>query len=215
LYHHVHGDLFQLNPTSAVVVAGGVGFDLRIPLSTYEKLKGGKEAFLFTHFHVREDDFRLFGFATTGERDLFRLLLSVTGVGPSIALASLCALSPEELARAISRGELKVIQTIKGVGRKLAERMVLELRERAGRLLISFAGTGAEGGSPPQGEKGEEGILLTPEAADAVSALITLGFERKKAEEKVEATLRALQKSGPSPGHHPVEQIIKESLRRA
>jgi len=197
-----------------VVVAGGIGFDLRIPLSTYEKLKGKKEAFLFTHFHVREDELKLFGFASPAERDLFRLLLSVTGVGPSIALASLCTLSPQEMARAISLGELKVLQTIKGVGRKLAERMVLELRERASSLLISLDGSSpTKGSSSSKGERSEE-ILRSPEAADAIGALITLGFERKTAEERVAATLVALKGSGSGNDPYPVEQLIKECLRR-
>ena len=102
MYHHLRGQIVELSPTSAVMDVSGVGYDLRIPLSTFDRLKGQKEAHLFTHLHVREDELRLYGFATVAERELFRFLSSVSGVGPSIALAALCTLAPEDIARALA-----------------------------------------------------------------------------------------------------------------
>jgi len=217
VYYQLRGQLIELNPTAAVLDVAGVGYDLRIPLSTYERLKGKKDVCLFTHLHVREDELRLFGFFTTGERDLFRLLLSVTGVGPSTALASLCALTPEDVARAISAGDHKTLQKIKGVGRKLAERLVVELRDRVGALLVllgvdeSRLPAGAQ--RPPQAGPGK---TERPKVAlDAVGALVALGFDRKSAEERVDTVYRQLagpQTAGPTPAVD-LEQLIKASLR--
>lgn len=201
----------SLSPTSAVVEAGGVGFDLRIPLSTYERLKGKKESCLYTHLHVREDDLRLFGFATLEERDFFRLIQSVGGVGPSIALAALCALSPAEVARALVGSDHKTLQKIKGVGRKLAERLILELRDRVGDLALRLGmtevsprpGDLARGGSCPPGR--------LPEDSDAILALIGLGFERREAEARVEEARTALL--GSRSPQTDVESIIKWCLR--
>lgn len=200
--------MLELGPTSLVIECGGVGYDVRIPLSTYERLKRDSEACVYTHFYVREDELRLYGFATTAERDLFRLLLSVNGVGPSIALAALCALSPAELARAVAASDLRVLQRIKGVGRKLAQRLAVELGDRAERLLESLGvaevPAGAEGSTFARS--------ATAAAEDAVAALVTLGFEKKTAEEKVAAALERLRSSG---GETPVgvEALIRESLR--
>lgn len=201
----------SLSPTSAVVEAGGVGFDLRIPLSTYERLKGKTESCLYTHLHVREDDLRLFGFATLEERDFFRLIQSVGGVGPSIALAALCALSPAEVARAVVGSDHKTLQKIKGVGRKLAERLVLELRDRVGDLALRLGmkdvshrpGDLSKGGSRPPGH--------LPADSDAILALVGLGYERREAEARVEEARTALL--GSRPPQTDVESIIKWCLR--
>ena len=211
MYHHIRGELSQLTPALAVVESGGVGFELRIPLSTFERLKGKKEILLFTHLHVREDDLRLYGFATSGERELFRLLLSVAGVGPSIALQSLSALSPEEVVRAIGAGDLKTIQRIKGVGKKLAERLVLELRDRVG----VFGGGSGGGHSGTRGGAGAphsaHRLFGNQDAADAVEALVmSLGFERRNAEEKVIEACERLQAGG---RRADAEALIKECLR--
>ncbi len=210
MYHHLRGDLCDLTPTTAVVEAGGVGFDLRIPISTYERLKGKKEARLFTHLHVREDELRLFGFATTGERDLFRMLLSVTGVGPSIAVAALSALSPADVARSISTGDLKTLQRIKGVGRKLAERLALELRDRVGVILVELGVGGSTAPAPPESVPSRLEALAVPDIADAVLALVGLGFDRKTAQERVLEKLEAIQKSG---RRADAETLIKDCLR--
>ena len=208
MYHHVRGEVLELSPTAVVVETGGIGFDLRIPLSTYRQLKGKTEAMLLTHFHVREDEHRLFGFATTAERDLFRLLLSVSSVGPATALACLCALTPEEVVRAILADDFRTLQRVKGVGRRLAERLALELKERVDSLAKSL------GVAVPQASAARQtglGAAATPEVTDAVLALVSLGFERKKAEERVEETFRSLVGEG---RELDVEGIVKECLRQ-
>lgn len=215
MYHHLRGKLVDLSPTSVVLEASGVGYDLRIPLSTFESLKGRSEAVVFTHLHVREDELRLFGFATKPERELFRFLLSVAGVGPSIALAALCSLAPRELARAISAGESKTLQRIKGVGKKLAERIVLELRDRSEDLLLVLGpadGEAPEGAREGAGDRGAGRKGWPPEAVDAVAALLALGYDRKLAEERVDTTLRSVLARAPGTALA-VEQLIKECLR--
>ncbi|MBI4603897.1 MAG: Holliday junction branch migration protein RuvA [Planctomycetes bacterium] len=215
MYHHLRGAICDLCPTSVVIEASGVGFDLRIPLSTFERLKGRTEAVLYTHHHVREDERRLFGFSTKEERDLFRLLLSVTGVGPSIALAALCTLSPAEVAQAVASEDLKTLQEIKGVGRKLAERIALELRDRARDLLTALggerddAGTAGAGGGSQRGTYAAAGSLPRP-AADAVLALVALGLDRRQAEGLVQKKRRSLEVEGRP---QDTETLIKECLR--
>ena len=214
MYHHLKGDLVDLSPTSAVVDVGGVGYDLRIPLSTYDALKGNKVVSLYTHFYVREDDMRLFGFATSAERELFRFLLSVSGVGPSIALAALCALPPRDIARAISEEDLETLQKIRGVGRKLAERLALELRDRIGSLLV-LLGVDRQPATSARdaGKDRRAAVDGPPEVLEAVEALLALGFDRKSALERVERAFRRLRGEGTPPAPLPVEKLIKESLR--
>jgi Holliday junction DNA helicase RuvA len=209
VYHHVRGEIVELSPTSAVLEVGGVGYDVRIPVSTYDRLKGKKEAQLLLHLHVREDDLKLYGFATRAERDLFRLFLSVTGVGPSIAITSLSFLEPSEVARAIASEDLKTLQKIKGVGRKLAERLILELRDRVELLL-----DGADGKAmPPRKGPVRDALKGIPEVQDTIAALIALGYDRKGAEERAQAVYESLA-AGMDGGRPSVEKLVKECLRR-
>jgi Holliday junction DNA helicase RuvA len=203
-----------LSPTSLVLEAGGVGYDIRIPLSTHDALRGKEEACVYTHLHVREDDMRLFGFATTAERELFRFLVSVSGVGPSIALAGLCALSPEEVAQAISSGDHRTLQRIKGVGRKTAERIALELRDRVEEIGETL-GLGERGEGETRKDTVSPPLLRSGVVVDAISALMALGFDRKAAEERVDTTYRQLQARRADPDADPpeVEVLIKECLR--
>ncbi|MGQ9589099.1 MAG: Holliday junction branch migration protein RuvA [Planctomycetota bacterium] len=208
MYHHLRGKVLDLGPTSLVIEAGGVGYDVRIPLSTFERVQGSAETCIYTHLYVREDDLRLYGFATLAERDLFRLLLSVNGVGPSIALAALSSLAPAEVARALAAGDLDVLQRVKGVGKKLAERLAVELRDRAERLLPVL------GVSPSAAArvKGPLARALSREAEEAVAALLTLGFDKKAAEERARGAVERLRASEPEKPV-PVEKIIRECLR--
>jgi Holliday junction DNA helicase RuvA len=209
VYHHIRGEISALSPTSVVVEVGGVGYDVRIPVSTYDRLKGAREARLLVHLHVREDDLRLYGFATDAERELFRLFLSVTGVGPSIALTSLSFLEPSEVARAVSSSDVKTLQKIKGVGKKLAERLVLELRDRVEPLLA--AGDRPLAGSGRSADR--DSARSIPEVADTVLALVALGYDRKGAEERAEAVYRSLAAAEGSGGRPSVERLVKECLR--
>jgi Holliday junction DNA helicase RuvA len=208
--HHLRGLLHELTPASAVVETNGVGFELRIPLSTFERIRGSRDVFLLTHFHVREEEMRLYAFATEGERQLFRLLLSVSGVGPTIALQALCALSPGQVARSIAEGDLKTIQKIKGVGKKLAERMVLELRDRVDVVFAALGLEGAERTNPDPVRDLRTATLAQPDVADAVLGLVSLGFDRKSAENRVLDVLQREEFEGRSAG---AAELIKVSLR--
>jgi Holliday junction DNA helicase RuvA len=213
VYHHLRGTVLDLNPTCVVIEAAGVGYDVSIPLSTYDRLKGKSEACIYTHLYVREDELRLYGFSTVAERELFRLLLSVSGVGPSIALAGLCALSPAEVAAALSSGDHAKLQRIKGVGRKLAERLGVELRERAQRLAMTLGlPSGGDGGERHAGAASGAPPARAPEALDAIAALVTLGFDKKSAESRVDAACRKLE--GPDrSGKVDVESLLKTCLQ--
>ncbi|MEE3181690.1 MAG: Holliday junction branch migration protein RuvA, partial [Planctomycetota bacterium] len=140
MYHHLRGKLIELSSLNAVVETSGVGWDVHVPLSTSSLLGEalGEEVLLYTHLLVREDVLKLFGFLSTEERALFRLLLSVSGTGPAIALQALSAFTVGELISDLSSGDVNSLKRIKGVGKKLAERLVLELRDKAGLLLAGL-----------------------------------------------------------------------------
>ncbi len=172
----LEGRLAAKSIDEVVIEVGGVGYRIAIPLSTYEALPAeGEEARLLTHLHVREDELTLYGFASGRERRLFATLIGVTGIGPRLALHVLSRLTPERFVGAILRGDLATLTGISGVGRKTAERMVLELKDK----VVDIAG--AEGA--------EEGVRLTTSGEDAVKALVALGIGRRSAEEAVRRSL--------------------------
>jgi len=166
---YLEGRLLELTPGRAVVEAGGVGYELHLPLSAHRTLAGLERVSLHVHTHVREDVLALYGFPTTAERDAFRLLIAVSGVGPRIALALLSGLTPAEVAAAVDREEWRVLAGVPGIGRRTAERLVVELK---GKLVAapSAAGAGVRG--------------------DAVSALTNLGYPARVADETVAGLLR-------------------------
>ena len=190
---YIRGCLAEKDPTRVVVEAGGVGYELLIPLSTYERLPHAGEEVKLLAFHcVREDDETLFGFGTDDERSLFAKLTSVSGVGPKIALAILSGSSVSELSMAIVGGDAKRLSAIKGVGKKTAEKICVELRDK----VDAFAGRG--------GSAGADGV--PPVARDAVAALRALGFNEETSSKMVADALTA------NPGVDDVEQIIKTAL---
>lgn len=167
---YVKGLLTEKEPTRAVIEAAGVGYELLVPLSTYDRLpKTGAEAKLLTFHCVREDDEILFGFATAVERELFLKLTSVSGVGPKIAIAILSGSSISELSLAIAAGDAKRLAAIKGVGKKTAEKICLELRDK----VSAFAG------------QDEGGTGASPAVKDALMALQALGFAAEKANQMI------------------------------
>jgi len=191
----LEGTLVEKAPDAIVVDVHGVGYELRVPLSTFFALPDeGKVVRLRVHTHVREDAFWLFGFATDLERALFRLLLGASGVGPKLALAILSGLSVERLVAALRAGDLPALVGIPGVGKKTAERMVVELRDRVGALELA-----PEPAGPARDDV----------SASAESALVNLGYPRAHAEKAVR---RALESLPESPG---LEALIKEALRAA
>lgn len=194
----LRGTLAAKAPTEVVVEVQGVGYAVAIPLSTYEKLGNpGSPAFLFTHQHVREDALLLFGFATEEERTMFRLLLSVTGIGPKMGLGILSGIPVSELRSHLAEGNVQALIAIPGIGRKLAERLVVELREKLGKgdalLTGHVSGTGV-------GQTRNE----------ALQALLSLGYSRPAAEKALRS---AIQQSGGESAS--LEQLIKLALRNA
>jgi len=198
VYQYLTGRLVEKTPASVVLDVGGVGYHLLISVSTHEALPPlGQSVTVLTHFVVREDAHILYGFFQEEERSLFRLLMSVTGIGPKMAITILSGLTVPELKRAIVEGSLHVLSGISGVGRKTAERIVVELREK---VVL---------------EERREGLPLTvPSNAqdqlveDSLRALIQLGYRKQNAKEAVQKAL----KNAPA-GKHSVEELIRESLK--
>ena len=191
---YVRGVLAEKSPTRAVLEAAGVGYELQIPVSTYERLpREGAEAKLLAYHCVREDDEILFGFATAHERELFAKLTGVSGVGPKIALAILSGASVGELALAIASGDAKRLAAVKGVGKKTAAKICVELRDKVDAL--AFAARGADGRP-----------TASPVAADAVAALRALGFSDETSAKMVADILAK------NPNADSVEQVIKLAL---
>jgi len=160
------------------VDVNGLGYEVHIPLSTFDRLpETGEAVSLLTHFYVREDTHRLFGFSTLEEKDMFLLLLAVSGIGPSIALAALSGSSVDEFKAAIAEGEEDILTTIPGIGRKTAARIIVELKDKIGPEsgLISLAGR-------------KKGTVSAQDTAinDAIMALVSLGYKRTAARQALE-----------------------------
>ena len=198
MYEFLSGKIIRKDPTRLVLEVGGIGFELLIPLSTFHSLgRPGEEARLLTHFLVREDVQQLFGFKTEEERSLFRLLLSVTGIGPKMALAILSGIGIGELRKAIIEGSIPTLTAVSGIGRKTAERLVVELREKI--LLL---------------EPARESAFLNASSVDqrlvedSLQALISLGYRRPEAKQAVQKVLAEDNKNALS-----VEDLIRASLK--
>ncbi|MBM4168869.1 MAG: Holliday junction branch migration protein RuvA [Ignavibacteria bacterium] len=185
-------------PTEVLLDVGGIGYAVNIPISTSEKLGAvGTEILLFTHLHVREDALQLYGFATEEERSLFRLLISVTGIGPKIAQGIMSGVSTDELQHHIIAGDTNALSSIPNIGKKTAERLIVELRDKL-----------TKGGAvtAPTGRRSDDGVQLR---GDALQALISLGFARASAEK---ALRQALNEAGSKPTS--IEELIKKALRQ-
>lgn len=171
MYESLHGRLVERDPASAVLEAGGIGYRVHIPLSTYEALPAlGGETTLLLHLAVREDEWRLYGFHAAAERAVFQALLRVSGVGPVMALGLLSGFRPKELRAAVAGADVRALTRVKGVGKKTAERIVVELRDAWK--------DGDDDGSPFQAAEGPLG--------DAVRALESLGLDAAEARRRVE-----------------------------
>lgn len=188
----LEGCLVEKNVSSVVLSAGGVGYEVFIPLSTFEKLPGeGEQASLFTYLHVREDALQLYGFHSRQERQAFVRLIGVTGVGPRVALAILSSLSVDRLIAAVEGAQASWFGKIPGVGKKTAERLIFELKGKLNDISPAAAYA-----APLAGRQGEE----------AVAALLSLGFSRPQAEN---AVARVLADSG---GSLETADLIRKSL---
>jgi Holliday junction DNA helicase RuvA len=190
---HLQGRLFEKQPNRIVLDVNGVGYDVFVPLSTFYGLgDAGSEVRLRIHTHVREDALLLYGFATRLEQDLFERLIAISGIGPKVALSILSGIEPPELVRAIQTSDLARLTAIPGVGKKTAERVVLELKDRLPRAAVAA----------PVGEE----TPTTSARDDLLSALINLGYHRPLAERAVDASLKR------APGGD-FEQLLRQALR--
>lgn len=171
MFYYVKGELVMTDPQSAVVDCGGVGYKLTVSMNTLSHLTElGKKVCLYTHFSVREDAVELFGFYDTEELHAFRLLISVSGVGPKAAIAILSLLSPAKFAVAVSTGDTKTLSKASGVGAKTAARIVLELKDKVGATAVADDGEAVV-------ETARGGIM-----DDAIEALMVLGYQRQAAQ---------------------------------
>jgi len=195
----VEGVLEEVLPNQIVVNAAGIGYQILIPLSSYGRLSTlGAKVRVLTHHHVREDAQLLYGFSTAGERDLFRLLLAhVSGVGPKIALAILSGMEVDQFKAAVVTSDIAAISKISGVGKKTAERVVLELKDKLG---VAAEWEAASRQNCPEG--------IEKHLHDAVLALISLGYKQVEAHKAVKAILSQL------PADASAEDVVREALKR-
>jgi Holliday junction DNA helicase RuvA len=191
------GTIVEKQATRVVVDVHGVGYDVQVPLSTFYHLpEPGADVALRIHTHVREDALSLFGFGTALELRLFERLIGISGIGPKLALAVLSGIDPADLVRAVQAGDVGRLTLIPGVGKKTAERIGLELKDRLTQQLATVLGVDA---GAPAGE--------TALRADLVSALLNLGYHRALAEKAVDAAMKV-------PGEQTFERVLKDALQR-
>jgi Holliday junction DNA helicase RuvA len=188
---HIQGKLVEKNPTDVVIDCGGVGYQINISLHTYSLLPKSDQIKLFTYLQVKEDAHTLFGFFEKSEREIFKMLLSVSGIGASIARTMLSSLEPKQIIQAIASGDVGTVQSIKGIGLKTAQRVILDLQDKVLKLY----------------DLDEVSMVLNNTNRDeALSALEVLGFVRKTSEKVVEKII----KEDPDAS---VESIIKKALK--
>jgi len=190
----ISGQLAQKLPGEIVVDVGGIGYQVFIPLNVFYRLPEiGAAVSLQIHTHMREDSLQLFGFHDVGEKQVFLLLTGVSGIGPKLAINILSGIPADELVRALKDGDQVRLVAIPGVGKKLAERMIVELKDKiASRSLLTV--------ESPKSAAGSQLML------DAVSALVNLGYKKPDAEKYVGDALKS--------GNHSLETVLKETLRR-
>lgn len=193
----LRGLLIQKRPNEVLIDVQGVGYEVFVPLTTFFELPGeGSEVALKIHTHVREDTLTLFGFLTQREKDFFLKLISISGIGPKLAVGILSGARVEELAQAVAEGNLPRLTAIPGVGKKTAERLVLELKGRIAPFLLAEPMEASGGAAPPSALE-----------EDVVSALVNLGYPRAAAEKALSNVLRS-----PDAGRT-FEDILRGTLR--
>lgn len=200
---YIKGELAELTPAMAVVEAAGVGYALGISLNTYTAIQGKKDVKLFVHEVLvaggRDDSYTLFGFASKQERALYRLLISVSGVGGNTARMILSSASPADLSNAIASGNERLLKGVKGIGLKTAQRIIVDLKDKVLALGIAQEVTMSEGGAT---------VTVNNEVMDeAVSALTMLGFSPAPSAKVVRTILS-------EDASMPVEMVVKEALKR-
>jgi Holliday junction DNA helicase RuvA len=192
MYEYIEGPLIEKNPAYCVIDIAGIGYFIQISLTTFSQLESHGRAKLFIHQVVREDAHLLFGFFSRQERDLFRLLLTVSGIGANTARMMLSSLTPDDLQQAIYNGNASLLQSIKGIGTKTAQRVIIDLRDKMGK------------------EKGSGEIFPIGDnrlKEEALSALVILGFNKGEAEKVINKILLAEK-------NLPLEDLIKKALKQ-
>ncbi len=198
MIEYIKGELTELTPALAIIEAGGVGYGLSISLNTYTSIQGKKEAKLYVYEAIREDAYVLYGFASKREREMFQLLITVSGVGTNTARMMLSSMSVNELCNSISTGNAKLIQSIKGIGKMTAQRIIVDLRDKI--VALGIADEIPAGGSVSAPV--DNGVR-----DEAVAALTMLGFAPAPTQKVVVAIL----KDQPD---LPVEQVVKLALKQ-
>jgi Holliday junction DNA helicase RuvA len=192
MYAYIQGKFTVKNPAQVYIDVNGVGYELNISLNTYSHIQNLEQGRLFTYLQIKEDSHALFGFFDKAEKELFVQLIGISGIGAGTARMMLSALKPEEISRAIIQGNVKLLESIKGIGKKTAERLVLELKDKMGK-------SGADMNIPAL-----TGNSLQP---DALNALIALGISRQLAEASVQKIILA------EPHIINLEELIKKALK--
>lgn len=189
---HIQGKLTEKNPTNVVIDCNGVGYHLNISLHTYSQISNQENLRLFTHLHVKEDSHTLYGFSSLSEREIFRLLISVSGIGTNTARTMLSSLTPKQVREGIAIEDVALIQSVKGIGLKTAQRVIIELKDKVLKVY------NIDEGSVSQSNTNKE---------ETLSALEVLGYTKKQSERVVDRIIAANQDAN-------VETIIKEVLKK-
>lgn len=188
---HIRGKLIEKNPTYAIVEANGIGYWLNISLNTFSDLPNDENVFLYTYLSIKEDAHTLYGFSTKIEREIFKLLISVSGVGPSIARMMISSMSTNEIQQAIASGDVATIQSVKGIGAKTAQRVLVDLKDKVLKIYAIDEVSVSESNTNKN---------------EALSALEVLGFNKKQSEKIIDKILKEDKTLS-------VEAIIKKALK--
>ncbi|MBP6285769.1 MAG: Holliday junction branch migration protein RuvA [Ferruginibacter sp.] len=192
MYAYLQGKFTYKSPALVYVDVNGIGFEVHISFNSFSHIQNLEEGKLFTHLQVKEDGHVLYGFFDRGEKDMFLLLIGISGVGAATARMMLSSLKPEELSRAIIQGNVKLLESVKGIGKKTAERLVLELRDKMGKQSLDTNLSVHVGNSLEQ---------------DALNALTALGIPRSQAEQSIQKVILA------EPSVLKLEDLIKKALK--
>lgn len=194
MFEYIKGTVIELNPAETIIENGDFGYRIMISLQTYEALQGKTEAKIYLYHYIREDEEQFYGFATRDERELFRLLISVSGVGVASARMMLSSLTDDEIRNAILSEDINRIKSVKGIGLKTAQRLILELKDKV------IKGEGYEGAIPT-------GNASNAVMEEATVALVTLGFNKSS----INKVLSDILKKSPASS---VEELIKQALKK-
>lgn len=193
MYAYLQGKFTYKSPAQVYLDVNGLGFEVNVSLHTYSAIQGLEEGRLYTYLQIKEDGHSLFGFYEKEEKDIFLLLISISGVGASTARMMLSSLKPEDVNKAIAQSNVKLLESVKGIGKKTAERIVLELKDKIGKQVA-----GPSGFSLP---------AISSVEGDALTALVSLGISRNQAEQAVQKILKS------EPAIDNLEILIKKALK--